>query len=153
MMAGKFPRSVVSRSVARSSFLTVLGMFLYSVLLFPGAASAADVVEGKMNGLQCAQEGIVCPVEDIDAVVQLESDFVVMQPDGTFYSIPNLDRAVKARYMLDNVRVTGKIHDRYKSIVAEKLEVEDGSNWRTTWSPDVQKRVYWDLRLPGSSRP
>ena len=77
---------------------------------------------------------IVCPVEDIDAVVQLESDFVVMQPDGTFYNVPNLDRAVKARYMLDNVRVTGEIHKRYKSIVAEKLEVEndDGSGWRTT---------------------
>jgi hypothetical protein len=78
-----------------------------------------------------------------------------MQPDGTFYSVPNLDRAVKARYMLENVKVTGKVHDRYKSIVAEKLEVEndEGSGWRTTWSPDIQKRVYWDLKQPGATRP
>jgi hypothetical protein len=127
---------------------------LIGALLLP-LANAADVVEGKMNGLHCAQEGIICPFEDLDAVIALESDFVVTQPDGTFYAIPNMDRAVKARYILKNVRVTGKIHERYKSITAENFEVEkdDGSGFRTAWSPDLQKRVYWDLKLPGSTRP
>jgi hypothetical protein len=128
---------------------------LIGVLLLPLSASVAETIEGKMNGLHCAQEGIICPFDDLDAVIALESDFVVTQPDGTFYAIPNMDRAVKARYILQNVRVTGKVHPRYKSITAETFEVEkeDGSGFRTAWSPDLQRRVYWDLKLPGATRP
>jgi hypothetical protein len=149
-----------SRLESRNNSLptSAIGFFaamLIGALLLPLVASAADVVEGKMNGLHCAQEGIICPFDDLDAVIALESDFVVTQPDGTFYAIPNMDRAVKARYILQNVRVTGKVHERYKSITAESFEVEknDGSGFRTAWSPDLQRRVYWDLKLPGATRP
>ena len=141
-----------------SSYRKVLGplaILAYGLLMSAPAAMAVDTVEGKMNGLHCAQEGIICPFDDLDAVIALESDFVVTQPDGSFYAIPNMDRAVKARYILKNVRVIGEIHPRYKSIVAKKFQVEndDGSGWRTAWSPDLQKRVYWDLKLPGATRP
>lgn len=123
-------------------------------LLLSGLASAADIVEGTLNGLLCAQRGYICPIEDLDVVVSLESDFVLMQADGKYVFIPNIDRAVKARHMLDKVKVIGKKHPRYNSIVVREFQVEqDDGSYRTTWSAQMQRRVYNDLKLPGSSRP
>jgi hypothetical protein len=130
------------------------GLLLAGMSLIPIFANAADVIEGKMNGLHCAQEGIVCPIEDLDAVIALESDFVVTTPDGKFYLIPNVDRAVKDRYILQDVRVKGTLHPRYQSIVADEFQVKnDDGSYRTAWSPELQERVYGDLKLPGSTRP
>jgi hypothetical protein len=98
-----------------------------SLLLLPVMASAATV-EGKMNGISCAVASVFCLIDKADPLVALESDFVVQTADGTFYLIPNVDRAVKARVVLEDVVVTGDVNDKYKTIDADKLKVErDGS--------------------------
>lgn len=143
----------VLKSTRKLCTLLLIGGMLGASLL-PGLTSAADTVEGTLNGLLCAQRGFICPIEDLDVVVSLESDFVVMQTDGKYTLIPNVDRAVKARHMLENVKVIGRKHPRYNSIVASEFQVEqaDGS-YKTTWSTQMRRRVYNDLKLPGSSRP
>jgi hypothetical protein len=129
-------------------------------LLLTGVASTAATVEGTLNGLHCAKEGIVCPVEDMDVIIAFESDFVIMQPDGTYFFVPNIDRAIKAKYMLETVKVIGKKHvmgkksPSYFSIIADEFQVkQDDGSYKTTWSTEMKRRVYNDLKLPGSSRP
>ncbi|MDX1654329.1 MAG: hypothetical protein R3310_03850 [Candidatus Competibacteraceae bacterium] len=113
----------------------------------------ADIIEGRINGLKCATEGIVCPIDKLDPMVAAERDFVVQLPDGSFYFITNLDRAVKARYVLDNVRVSGDLNERYRAIEADELMVKRDGEYRTVWSPEREARVWNELRRPGATRP
>lgn len=124
---------------------TLRASLIYSVLctallVLPLMASAATV-QGKMNGISCAVAGVFCPIDKADPLVALESDFVVQTPDGTFYLIPNVDRAVKARVVLEDVIVTGDINDRYKTIDAEKLEVERDGSMKTVWTQKMQDEL------------
>ncbi len=132
-----------------------LGMLamLAGMLLLPLVASAAtQTVEGKINGLRCATQGIICPIDKLDPMIAAEEDFVVQLPDGSFYYIHNLDRAVKARYVLDEVKITGDVVDKYRSIDASKLEVKRDGQYKTVWSPALQATIWDDLVQPGASR-
>jgi hypothetical protein len=111
-----------------------------TLLLLPLMASAAEV-EGKMNGISCAVAGVFCPLDKADPLVALESDFVVQTADGTFYLIPNVDRAVKARVVLEDVVVTGDVNDRYKTIDADKLEVKRDGSMKTVWTQKMQDEL------------
>ena len=52
---------------------------LVALFLLPLIANA-DTIEGKMNGLNCAVSGVVCPIDKADPLIALETDFVVQQP-------------------------------------------------------------------------
>lgn len=114
------------------------------LMLLPLVASAASV-EGRMNGISCAVAGVFCPIDKADPLVALESDFVVQTADGTFYLIPNVDRAVKARVVLENVVVTGDINDKYKTIDADKLEVVRDGSMKTVWTQKMQDELREEL--------
>ena len=120
------------------------------MFLLPLIANA-DTVEGKMNGLNCAISGVVCPIDKADPLIALETDFVVQQPDGTFYIIPNVDRAIKARVILEDVKVTGKVNPTYKSIQADTLEVKRSGEWKLVWSQKMQDELREELFGKGSS--
>ena len=119
----------------------VRNALLAGLLTLPLLAGAATV-EGKMNGISCAVAGVFCPIDKADPLVALESDFVVQQPDGSFYIIPNVDRAVKARVVLEDVQVSGDVNDQYKSITADQIQVKRDGEWKTVWSQEMQE----DLR-------
>ena len=121
-------------------FLFITKSLLIALLMLPVVASA-DSIEGKMNGLNCAISGVVCPIDKADPLIALESDFVVQQPDGSFYIIPNIDRAVKARVVLEDVVVTGTVNPTYKSIKADKLEVNRGGEMKLVWSQKMQDEL------------
>lgn len=127
--------------------LTTLRLFLAALLLMPLAALAqqGDTIEGKINGLNCALTGFVCPLDKRDPVAALEADFVIQKPDGEYYMIPNIDRAVKARYFLEEVRITGQIDPRYKAITADKLEVKKDGTYQTVWSQAAQEELRKEL--------
>lgn len=139
--------------------LVLSGKTIIYTLLFAGMslipifANAADVIEGKMNGIRCSTEGDTCPIDRLDPHLALEPDFVVQQPDGQYYLIVNLDRAVKARYVLDDVRVTGDVNSRYNAVNAHKLEVKKGGSYKTVWTLELQEREYSDLKQLGATRP
>lgn len=119
-------------SIQKLSSRYLSGM-LMALLLMPLSAFA-ETITGKLNGLQCAMSGFVCPVDQIDAMVALERDFVVQLPDGTYYSLTNVDRTVKARYALKEVSVTGKVNKLYKAIDVDSLQV----GGKTVWSKKMQ---------------
>lgn len=108
--------------------------------LLPGIASAGTV-KGKINGMQCAISGFVCPVDKVNAMVALEQDFVVQQPDGTYYTMPNIDHGVKARYALQDVMITGTVNDFYKAIDVDNIQVEQNGQWKTVWSKQMQAEM------------
>ncbi len=113
---------------------------LVALLMLPLVASA-ETIQGKMNGLNCAIGGVVCPIDKADPLIALESDFVVQTADGSFYIIPNVDRAVKARVVLEDVVVTGKVNPAYKSIEADKLEVNRGGTLQLVWSQELEDEL------------
>ena len=128
---------------------TKIVLFLATLLVLPLTVNAAQL-EGKINGISCAIAGVVCPIDKLDPLVALEKDFVLQQPDGSFYLMPNVDRAVKARLVLDDVIVTGEVNDRYKSIQVEELQVQRGGSLKTVWSEKIQREL--EMELFGTQR-
>jgi hypothetical protein len=118
---------------------------LFAVLLTLPLMVSAATVEGRMNGISCAVAGVFCPIDKADPLVALESDFVVQQPDGSFYIIPNVDRAVKARVVLEDVQISGDVNDQYKSITADQIQVKRDGQWKTVWSQKMQEDLRQEL--------
>lgn len=120
--------------------LFLLNLLLAILLLLPLMASAASI-EGNMNGISCAVAGVFCPIDKADPLVALESDFVVQTADGTFYLIPNVDRAVKARAALEEVVVSGDVNEKYKTIDANKIQVRRDGQLKTIWTQEMQDEL------------
>ena len=116
-----------------------------AVLSMLPALSLGAELEGKINGISCAIAGVVCPIDKLDPLVAIEKDFVLQMPDGSFYLIPNVDRAVKARLVLDDVIVSGDVNDRYKSIEADLIQVKRGGQVKAVWSDAIVKELYKEL--------
>ncbi|MCK0506902.1 hypothetical protein [Aromatoleum anaerobium] len=127
-------------SIHKLSSRYLTGM-LMALLLMPLSAFA-ETLTGKINGLQCAMSGFVCPVDQVDAMVALERDFVLQQADGSYYMLTNVDRSVKARYALKDVSVTGKVNKLYKAVDVDTLQV-DG---KTVWSKKMQDELEEAMR-------
>jgi hypothetical protein len=58
-----------------------------------------------------------------------EMAFVVLTKDNTYYSVPNVDRAIMARHINERVRVSGKLESKYNVINASKIDVYIGGSW------------------------
>ncbi|MDX1654330.1 MAG: hypothetical protein R3310_03855 [Candidatus Competibacteraceae bacterium] len=130
---------------------TVLYLLSLALLALPLGATAAEIA-GKLNGLNCAITGYVCPIDKRDPMVALEPDFVVHQADGDYYLISNIDRAVKARYALEDVVVQGEVNEQYRTIQADSLQVKQNGQLKTVWTQEAQNKVREELmeRLYGS---
>ncbi len=115
--------------------------FLFMALLLLPALAHAETIKGKINGLQCAISGFVCPVDQVDAMVALERDFVIQQPDGAYYTMTNVDRAVKARYALQEATVTGTVNNLYKAVDVDTLQVGQ----KTVWSKSMQEKLQAEM--------
>lgn len=124
------------------------GLALLALLWLPLSAQAQDVIEGHMNGLNCAITGYVCPIDLRDPVMALEPDFVIQREDGEFFYIPNLDRAVKAQYFLSEIRVVGEFNERYGSITAEQLLVRRDGEFVEVWSQEKARRAMEEFYGP-----
>lgn len=112
------------------------------ILMMPLAASAAmETVTGKIEGLTCVTGGYVCPIDQADPMLALERDFVLVVESGDFYLMPNLDRALKARYVLRDVTVKGFIDERYRSIDVEELIVNGKVVWSLEREREMRKRL------------
>ena len=118
---------------------------LITAVFFIPLSSLADTLEGKINGISCAIAGVVCPIDKLDPLVALEKDFVLQQPDGSFYLMPNVDRAVKARLVLDDVVVTGTVNERYKSIEVDEIQTRRGGAMKVVWSEAIQEDLRGEL--------
>ena len=93
--------------------------------------------------------GKTCPVGKEDPVIATERIFVLFMGDGTYYFVPNLDRAILARHIARPVRISGAVNPKYRSIQAESLEVMSDNAWRVAWSEEMQRDVSRSFGVSG----
>lgn len=126
-------------------------LILFALVVVPMAAGTAFAgqVEGTIQGFNCVTNGKVCPIGKEDPVVATERIFVLHMSDGTYYFVPNLDRAIMSRYIAKPVRITGTIEPNSRSVQADSLEVKAGDAWRVTWSKAMERDVARSLDLSG----
>jgi hypothetical protein len=94
--------------------------------------------EGTIQGLNCVFNNTKCPINDLDMYSALETDFVLVLPDGQFYLLHNIDRSIKARYLTKQVRVRGQ--QKGNIIWVSNLEVKEGNQYKTAWNYAQQER-------------
>ncbi len=117
----------------------MLLLSLTMLVMLPAGSMAAQV-EGTIQGFTCVTQGKVCPVDMEDPVIAAERLFVVLTHTGDYYFIPNLDRAILARHIRQLVRVTGTINEKYRSMEASSLEINEEGKWRQVWSKEMEEK-------------
>jgi len=120
--------------------LSVIMVSLFVLVLLPVWA-VAGTVEGSVQGFTCVTTGKVCPVGKEDPMIAAERIFVVLTKGGSYYFVPNVDRAILARHINQNIRVSGDVSPKYPSIVADKIEVFKKGAWKTTWTIRAQDEI------------
>lgn len=121
-------------------------MLLLCLMLLP-AVVFADRIEGRMNGLGCASKGQMCPTDKSDPHVLLERDFVVQTADGKYFYVTNIDWKTKLKYVLQHVRVEGKLSDRLSAIAADEFWVKEGGEYHLEWSLEMAREQHRKARL------
>lgn len=128
--------------------------FTASVLLTMGFFLAggvwAETLKGRIVGVSCLMKKELCPTEgsdpEMDPHIALEPDFVLHLMSGEHYHLPNVDRAVKAKYVGRKVRVSGKLLPEYKSIEVDTFEIKRDEDYKTAWSKEMMRKQ-WEERL------
>lgn len=129
-------QSTIQRYVSLSVLIVV--MLLWAPFAFAGGS-----VEGKVQGLNCAVYGKVCPVDKKDPHVAGENTFVVLSSKKKYYFLSNIDRALMARWVTDKIRVTGELDPKYNAIKAKKIEVMSDGKYQVQWSQEMAERAMW----------
>lgn len=124
------------------SSLIMIGLFF----LLP-AGSWAYEAEGTIQGFHCVTTGKTCPLGKEDPMIAAERIFVLYTDNGTYYFIPNLDRAILARHIRERVRVTGEVNEKFRSLKADIFEVKYGNGWKETWSKEMELELMNTLQL------
>ena len=119
---------------------------LLLLVLVPVWAMAGQV-EGTIQGFTCVTQGKVCPIDREDPLVAATRVFVVNTSGHNYYLVPNLDRAILARYLNKKVRVVGNVNAKYKSITARSFEVWRNGNWKTVWTKEMEDKWRKELEV------
>ncbi|MCB2191661.1 MAG: hypothetical protein KQI62_08850 [Deltaproteobacteria bacterium] len=127
-------------------------LLLFLILLIAATAPAAQRWQGSIQGLACVTQGKVCPINMEDPLIALEKNFVLLMPDGSWYYLPNLDRAILARHLNRSVAVEGTLEPGTKAIMVNKLLVKRGDTWREAWSPDMERQLLEQLHNWGRGK-
>jgi hypothetical protein len=123
------------------------GILSALALLLVAAGVFAAQIQGSVQGFSCVTQDKTCPVDQEDPVIATERVFVVLTADGDYYFVPNLDRAIMARHLREEVRVTGEINEKYDSIQAKKFEVRQNGKWKVTWSKEMEEEWRRKMQL------
>lgn len=130
---------------------TIVEMILSAALLtLPFVATGGETLTGRIVGHGCLGEGHVCPVDKLDPHISLEPDFVLVMSNGDYYFMPNLQRGIKMRYVLETVTVKGDVDKKYNTIDVDVLIADRRGKQRTVWSKKLERQAYESLtRIPG----
>ena len=147
--------SAAARRASDGSWLMLacLGAtILLMILLTAAPAPAAQRWQGSIQGLACVTQGKVCPINMEDPLIALEKTFVLLLPGGSWYYLPNLDRAILARHLNRPVAVEGTLEAGSKAIMADKLFIKRDDAWREAWSPDMERLLLEQLQGWGQGK-
>ena len=116
------------------------------VLVFSMPALAiGGSYEGSIQGFSCVTQGKVCPVGKEDPMIAAERVFVLHVKAGTYYFLPNIDRAILARHLNQMVKVDGTMSPQFNSVKADELYVMDDGKWKKVWSQNWQDDIYKEI--------
>jgi hypothetical protein len=132
------------KSILRSCpWVTLLfAVIVFSLLLTVQAAAERVKLKGEIRGAKCTHFNVECNNNHI----ALEPDFVLVMPDGAYYFMPNLARAIKARHAYRKVLVHGEL--RQQELWVDRLvDIQDkkGSRAKTTWDWTARDE-FWESR-------
>lgn len=125
---------------------------LLMIILTAVQAPAAQRWRGSIQGLACVTQGKVCPINMEDPLIALEKTFVLLLPDGSWYYLPNLDRAILARHLNRPVAVEGVLEAGSKAIMVNKFLVKRGEGWQEAWSPELERELLEQLQGWGKGK-
>lgn len=101
-------------------------------------AETQVILKGTLQGASCVHYKKKCPEDDVH--IAIENDFVLVLPLGNHFFLPNLNRAIKARYVAKPVKITGKAEGN--EIWVESLAVKKGKKYKTVWTLKEQEEMY-----------
>ena len=119
--------------------LIISAVLLCSLIMYYPAF--AGQWEGTIQGLMCTIEKKPCPIGFEDALTALETSFVLATEDGSWYMLPNMDRAVLARRINQEVTVIGEKNPQYNSIKVDELKAKVDGSWKTVWSSAMEMEL------------
>ncbi len=127
----------------RKILLTSIVILLMAI---PAWAFTGEVV-GTVQGFTCVTTGKICPVDKEDPLVAATRVFVVKTAGKDYYFVPNLDRALLARYLNKKVKVVGQINSKYRSITAEEFQVLRNGKWKTIWTKELEEMIMKEFEV------
>ena len=131
-----------TRSGSRAMLIAFFSLMLALAMTQVSAAENVKL-EGEIRGAKCTHFQVECYNDDNH--IALEPDFVFVLPDGQYYFMPNIGRAVKARHAYKKVRVHGEL--RNQELWVERLmDIEPkGRRSKSTWDWSNQDE-FWESR-------
>ncbi len=121
----------------KKMLITILLIFAMALPL----QAIAGVVVGTVQGFTCVTTGKICPVDKEDPLVAATRVFVVKTEGTNYYFVPNLDRALLARYLNKKVRVVGHINPKYRAITVDEFQVWKDGKWKTVWNKELEDEI------------
>ena len=115
-----------------------------ALLMVPMMAIGAEgAVSGSIQGFMCVTQGKVCPIGKEDPMAAVENVFVLLvdAATGEYYFVPNVDRAVLARHINQNVKIDGTVNIKMKSIKASDIYVNGKKVWSANWEDELYNSV------------
>ncbi|MBI4634416.1 MAG: hypothetical protein HY742_11050 [Deltaproteobacteria bacterium] len=121
--------------------VTVIGL----LLLAPVFAMAANFT-GSIQGFMCVTQGKVCPVGKEDPVAAVENVFVLLvdAAKGEYYFLPNLERELLVRHLNQEVKITGTLDKKFKSIKVSEISVKGKVVWSQAMEDQMRKDLFAD---------
>jgi hypothetical protein len=113
-------------------------VFMLTPILAIGAS-----VTGSIQGFMCVTQGKVCPIGQEDPVAAAENVFVLLvdAAKGEYYFVPNVDRAVMARHINQEVKINGTVNAKMKTIKATDIMV----GGKKVWNSLTADQIYRDI--------
>ncbi len=123
-----------------SYYKTILLIISIALIFFGTAFAEITTIEGKIGGANCILDKKICPMTPEDPHVALEVDFILTEPGGKYYFLPNLSRSHKISLLNKTVRITGDLHGI--SMVASVIKEKTGDTYLEIWNwEEIAKKL------------
>ena len=118
---------------------TFLVAALFTLMISGGITAKAATLEGIVQGYGCMVIEKLCAVDRMDPRLAAEKNFVIVDKNGTYYFISNVDSSLLSENILNQVRITGDVNSKYHTVTADKLELYSNGSWHEAWSMKKEK--------------
>ncbi len=134
---------------------TMMGVLFLLTPVFAMAASITGSIQGYNSVTQASPAGNHAHISAHTAAT--ETAFVVLDDaaKGKHYLIQDVDRAVLARLVNQQVKIDGDVDTAKESISAKNIYTQaSDQSWKKVWSSNVNDNIYRDVfgALPLSGR-